>query len=55
MVTKADEGLLIHRLVNTKKWDVEDAARWRTEDSNRYNYDIEVPGQKQFDKKPKKD
>lgn len=53
-VTKVGQHL-IDRLVNTRKWDVEDASKWTTEDSNRYNYDIEVPGQKEFDKKPKKD
>lgn len=37
--TKKD--LVIDRLLNTQKWDVEDAAKWMTEDSERYNYDIE--------------
>ena len=39
MVTKPGERL-IDRLVNTRKWDVEDASKWTTEDSNHYNYDI---------------
>ena len=39
MVTKSGEQL-IERLVNTRKWDVEDASKWTTEDSNNYNYDI---------------
>ena len=38
-VTKPGE-LQIDRLVNTNLWDVEDGSKWRTEDSNRYNYDI---------------
>ena len=32
---------LIDRFVNTKKWDVEDANKWKTSDDNRYYYDIE--------------
>jgi hypothetical protein len=40
MTTKANGGPLIERLVNTRKWDVEDASKWTAEDSNRYNYDI---------------
>jgi hypothetical protein len=31
---------VIHRLINTRKWDVEDAAKWVTEDSDAYHYDI---------------
>jgi hypothetical protein len=37
-VTK--EQLLIHRLVNTNKWDVESYDKWMLEDSNAYDYDI---------------
>jgi hypothetical protein len=33
--------LVIDRLINERSWDVEDAAKWMTEDSNRYDYDIE--------------
>lgn len=32
--------LVIDRLINERQWDVEDASKWMTEDSNRYNYDI---------------
>jgi hypothetical protein len=39
MTTKADGKLLIDRLVNTRKWDVEDADKWTVEDSNRFHYD----------------
>jgi hypothetical protein len=35
--------LVIDRLINERQWDVEDADKWVTEDSDRYNYDIEVP------------
>jgi len=32
---------LVHRLINsTRKWDVEDASKWVTEDSDAYHYDI---------------
>lgn len=31
---------IIDRLINERKWDVEDASKWVTEDSNRFNYDI---------------
>jgi hypothetical protein len=34
-------GTLIERFVNTRKWDVEDANKWKTSDDNRYHYDIE--------------
>jgi hypothetical protein len=32
---------LIDRFVNTRKWDVEDANKWKTSDDNRYHYDVE--------------
>jgi hypothetical protein len=38
MTTKTEGGLLIDRLVNTRKWDVEDADKWTSEDSNRFYY-----------------
>jgi hypothetical protein len=38
---------LIDRLVNSRKWDVEDADKWLVEDSERYDYDLQV-------KEPKK-
>jgi hypothetical protein len=38
MTTKTDNGLLIERLVNTRKWDVEDADKWTVEDSNKFYY-----------------
>jgi hypothetical protein len=31
---------VINRLINTYKWDVEDATKWITEDSDAYHYDI---------------
>jgi hypothetical protein len=34
-------GTLIDRFINTRKWDVEDAAKWVTSDDNKYFYDIE--------------
>jgi hypothetical protein len=34
---------VIHRLINTYKWDVEDAAKWVTEDSDAYHYEINKP------------
>lgn len=34
-------GNLIDRLINTRQWDVEDAAKWMTSDDDRYFYDIE--------------
>jgi hypothetical protein len=37
-VTK--DKLLIHRLVNTNKWDVESYDKWMLEDSNSYDYEI---------------
>jgi hypothetical protein len=37
-VTK--QSLLLHRLVNTNKWDVESYDKWILEDSSAYNYDI---------------
>lgn len=37
-VTKKD--LVIDRLINTQKWDVESYDKWILEDSNAYNYDI---------------
>jgi hypothetical protein len=37
-VTKKD--LVIQRLINTNKWDVESYDKWVLEDSNAYNYDI---------------
>ena len=34
---------LIHRLINsTRKWDVEDASKWTTDDSDSYYYDINI-------------
>jgi hypothetical protein len=33
--------------VNSRKWDVEDADKWLVEDSERYDYDLQV-------KEPKK-
>ena len=44
--TKPGE-FLIDRLSNSRKWDVEDASKWITEDSDRYYYDI---NQKEVDK-----
>ena len=43
-VTKPD--LLLHRLVNTNKWDVESYDKWVLEDSNAYNYDINEASKK---------
>jgi hypothetical protein len=37
-VTKKD--LVIQRLINTNKWDVESYDKWVLEDSNAYDYDI---------------
>jgi hypothetical protein len=37
-VTKKD--LVIQRLINTNKWDVEGYDKWVLEDSNAYDYDI---------------
>lgn len=37
-VTKKD--LVIQRLINTNKWDVESYDKWMLEDSNAYDYDI---------------
>jgi hypothetical protein len=37
-VTKKD--LVINRLINTNKWDVESYDKWIPEDSNAYNYDV---------------
>jgi len=34
--------MVIDRLINTYKWDVEDAGKWIAEDSDRYHYDIET-------------
>ena len=34
-------GTLIERFVNTRKWDVEGANKWKTSDDNRFYYDIE--------------
>jgi hypothetical protein len=34
-------GTLIERLVNTNKWDVEDAHKWVTSDDDRYEYEIQ--------------
>ena len=31
---------VINRLINTRKWDVEDASKWITEDTDSYHYDI---------------
>jgi hypothetical protein len=39
--TKAGKPV-INRLINTRKWDVEDAAKWTTEDSDSYHYDINI-------------
>ena len=36
-------GTLIERFVNTRKWDVEDANKWRTSDDDRYEYGLVVP------------
>ena len=36
---------LIQRLINTHKWDVEDASKWVTEDSDAYNYGIKQSNQ----------
>jgi hypothetical protein len=33
---------LIHRIINDRKWDVEDKKKWVTEDSNAFHYDIET-------------
>lgn len=33
--------LVIDRLINERSWDVEDADKWMTEDSDRYHYDVE--------------
>jgi hypothetical protein len=35
---------VINRLINTRKWDVEDASKWLTEDSDSYHYDIDNKG-----------
>jgi hypothetical protein len=32
--------LVIQRLINTNKWDVESYDKWMLEDSNSYDYDI---------------
>lgn len=45
MTTKAGE-LLIQRLVNTRKWDVEDADKWTVEDSNNFYYSGEAKEKK---------
>jgi hypothetical protein len=37
--TKPNENL-IQRKVNTRKWDVEDAAKWITSDDDLYNYGV---------------
>jgi hypothetical protein len=37
-VTKKD--LVIQRLINTNKWDVESYDKWILEDSNAYDYDV---------------
>jgi hypothetical protein len=34
------KNLVIDRLLNTHKYDVEDADKWITEDSDRYNYEV---------------
>jgi hypothetical protein len=34
--------MVIDRLINTYKWDVEDTGKWVAEDSDRYHYDIET-------------
>ena len=47
--TKAG-SLLIDRIINSRPWDVEDADKWLVEDSERYNYDLQVK-----DPKSKKD
>jgi hypothetical protein len=31
---------VIQRIINHRKWDVEDNKKWVTEDSNSYYYDI---------------
>lgn len=46
--------LVIDRLINDRQWDVEDAAKWTTEDSNRYHYDVEATDEKIEDVKKKK-
>ena len=33
---------LIHRIINDRKWDVEDKKKWVTEDSNVFHYNIET-------------
>jgi hypothetical protein len=40
-VTKPGD-LQIQRLVSTYLWDVEDGSKWRTEDSNSFNYEIKT-------------
>jgi hypothetical protein len=37
-VTKKD--LVIQRLINTNKWDVESYDKWMLEDSNSYDYEV---------------
>jgi len=37
---------LIDRVVNSRKWDVEDADKWLVEDSERYDYDLQVKDKK---------
>lgn len=34
------KGNIIDRLINTNKWDVEDAAKWVTSDDYRYDYGV---------------
>jgi hypothetical protein len=46
--------LVIDRLINDRQWDVEDSAKWTTEDSNRYHYDIETPESKTEEPKKKR-
>lgn len=41
-ITTKPDGVGIERLVNTRTWDVEDAAKWLTSDDDRYDYEIVV-------------
>lgn len=40
-ITTKPGGVNIERLINTRLWDVEDAAKWLTSDDDRYHYSID--------------
>lgn len=46
-ITTKPNGVGIDRLVNTRLWDVEDAAKWRTSDDDRYEYDVVTDGDRE--------